>query len=98
MDNDALTRTTALDYLAVHPENKGRGVATQLVESGIRQAELLGLDLCILAFKAGLGVYTRLGFRIVDQLIQDDSMFGGPGEWATYMVVYDTNKPVPASA
>ncbi len=49
----------------------------------------MGIDIFILAFKAGRGVYKRLGFKIVDQIIQDDSMYGGPGEYGTYFMVYD---------
>lgn len=59
-----------LDYLAVHPDNRGKGIATALVESGMRQANLLGLDIFVHAFRAGMGVYKRLGFRIEEELIR----------------------------
>jgi GNAT superfamily N-acetyltransferase len=52
-----------LDYLAVHPNNQGKGIATALVESGIRYAESSRLPLFVMAYKAGRGVYARLGFR-----------------------------------
>jgi N-acetylglutamate synthase-like GNAT family acetyltransferase len=81
-----------LEYLAVHPENKGKGVATFLVEEGLRQAEEMGVDVYVLAFKAGLGVYRRLGFKLVDQLIQDDARFGGKGEYGTYFLIYECDK------
>jgi predicted N-acetyltransferase YhbS len=87
-----------LDYLAVHPENKGKGVATALVESGLKQAEAMGVDVFIMAFKAGRGVYARLGFREVDRVIQDDSKFGGPGEYAAYFMVYHVKKSDGGSA
>ncbi len=76
----------------MHPENKGKGIATALVESGMRAAEKIGVDVYILAFKAGRGVYARLGFREVDRVIQDDSMYGGPGEYAAYFMVSDVKK------
>ena len=78
-----------LDYLAVHPDNKGKGVGTALVEAGIQYAEKVGLPIFVLAFKAGLGIYTRLGFKEVQRLIQDDSQFGGKGEYGAYFMVYD---------
>lgn len=80
---------TGLEYLAVHPENKGKGVATLLVESGMKQAEKLGLDIFILACKPAWGLYTRLGFRVEEELIQDDSMYGGDGEFAMRYYIYE---------
>ena len=77
--------------MAVHPENSGKGVATALVQSGMREAEKMGLDIFILAFKAGRGVYKRLGFHTERELIQDDSMYGGKGEYGTYFMIYEQN-------
>ncbi|KAI9734775.1 MAG: hypothetical protein M1818_006762 [Claussenomyces sp. TS43310] len=85
MKDEILARKTymRLDYMAVHPQNQGKGVATALVQSGMKQAEKMGLDIFIHAMKAGVGVYKRLGFHIEKELIQDDSMFGGNGEYYT---------------
>ncbi|KAF7333331.1 Acetyltransferase [Mycena venus] len=82
-----------LEYLAVHPDNKGKGIATALVESGLRQAKTMGLPVFIFAFKAGRGVYERLGFKEVWRIIQDDTMYGGPGEYGVYLMVYDVETP-----
>lgn len=68
-------------------------MATALVESGIRAAGEMGVDLFMLAFKAGLGVYMRLGFKEVERIIQDDSMYGGTGEYGAYFLIYEVNKP-----
>ena len=75
--------------MAVHPDNQGKGIGTALVESGMREAEKMGLDIFVLAFKAGVGVYKRLGFRIEQELIQDDSMYGGSGEYGIYYMIYE---------
>lgn len=83
LENSLLT-SQVLDYLAVQPDRKGKGIATMLVESGLREAEKMGLDVFVLAFKAGLGVYRRMGFKLLDQLIQDDSKYGGKGEYGAY--------------
>lgn len=84
-----LKNLTGLDYLAVHPENQGRGIATALVESGMREAEKLGLDIFVTAFKAGVGIYKRLGFRILKDFVEDDSKFGGPGEVYFALMIYE---------
>ncbi|KAK2002498.1 acetyltransferase [Colletotrichum falcatum] len=80
-----------LDYLAVHPENKGKGVATALVENGIRLAEKMGVDILLSAFDAGLGVYKRLGFKEIHRGYQDNTKYGGEGYWVTIMT-YEVNK------
>ncbi|RFU78513.1 acyl- n-acyltransferase [Trichoderma arundinaceum] len=76
-------------YLAVHPENQGKGVGSLLIQSGMKQAEKLGLDIFIVAFRGGWGVYSRHGFRVEEELIQDDSIYGGPGEYAMRFMIYD---------
>lgn len=47
-----------------------------------------------MAFKAGRGIYARLGFQEVDKVIQDDSMYGGPGEYAAYFMIYYVQRKV----
>ncbi|KAI0123818.1 hypothetical protein BJ170DRAFT_687069 [Xylariales sp. AK1849] len=75
-----------LEFLAVHPDYKGHGVASMLVQSGVTQSEKMEVDIFMLAMKAGLGVYKRLGFDMLEYLIQDDSQFGGKGEYGTYFL------------
>jgi len=75
--------------LAVHPKNQGKGVATALVQNGLREAEKLGLDIFIHAMKAGVGVYKRLGFYVEKEFIQDDSMYGGNGDHHVYLMIYE---------
>ncbi|KAM0811829.1 hypothetical protein AB5N19_12185 [Seiridium cardinale] len=76
-----------LEYLAVHPDHKGQGVATLLVESGIAVSERLGVDLIVMAYKSAIGVYKRLGFQMLEYLIQDDSKFGGEGDFGAYFML-----------
>ncbi|KAK2038477.1 acetyltransferase [Colletotrichum somersetense] len=80
-----------LDYLAVHPDNQGKGIGTALVESGMKQAEEMNLDIFVHAMKAGLGVYKRLGFLIEKEFIQDDTKYGGEGEVYTALMIYRQN-------
>ncbi|KAJ6571102.1 hypothetical protein B0H19DRAFT_1231054 [Mycena capillaripes] len=86
--NGARSHSKVLEYLAVHPNNRGKGIATALVESGMRQAKTMGLPVFIQALKAGRGVYERLGFKEVWRIVQDDSMYGGTGEYGVYLMVY----------
>ncbi|MCJ1391101.1 hypothetical protein MMC18_003963 [Xylographa bjoerkii] len=81
-----------LDHLAVLPDYRGQGIATMLVESGIREAEKIGLDVFVLGMKAGLGVYQRVGFKLLDKIIQDDSKYGGKGEHGAYFLVKEVEK------
>ncbi|PTB66812.1 hypothetical protein BBK36DRAFT_1117632 [Trichoderma citrinoviride] len=83
-----------LDYLAVHPENQGKGIATLLVQSGMKEAAKLGLDIFVLAFRPAWGVYSRLGFRVERELVQDDSMYGGDGNYGVRYMIYE--QPVKA--
>jgi len=76
----------ALEYLAVAPEHKGQGIASMLVQSGLKEVENLGFDCFVMACKDGLNLYQRAGFVLLDQLIQDDSMFGGTGEFGVYFL------------
>ncbi|KAH8673432.1 acetyltransferase [Xylariales sp. PMI_506] len=82
IENEILSKKTyiQLDYLAVHPDNQGKGIATQLVAHGLEEAKKIGLDVYVMAFRPGVGLYRRLGFRIEQELILDDSAEGGPGE------------------
>ena len=80
-----------LDYLAVHPENQGKGVASALVKIGLEKMANTGLDIFVLAFERGYGVYKRLGFRIERELIQDDSPYGGPGKYTLRYMIYEQN-------
>ncbi|KAE8411997.1 hypothetical protein BDV36DRAFT_288268 [Aspergillus pseudocaelatus] len=80
-----------LDYLAVHPKGKGKGIATAPVASGIKVAESIDVPIVTMSYKAGRGVYTRLGFEEVDRVIQGDSKYGGAGEYGAYFMIYNVN-------
>jgi hypothetical protein len=46
----------------------------------------------ILGWKAGLPLYLKLGFELVDRIVQDDSVYGGDGEWVSNFLVKRTSK------
>jgi len=57
-----------------------------LVERGLLEAEKMHLDTCVLGMRAGLGVYKRAGFTLLEEVIQDASEFGGEKEYAAYFL------------
>jgi len=75
-----------LDYLAVHPDYRRQGIALMLVQEGVRQAEELGLDTFVMACEDGKGVYERAGFVLLEQVVQDDSEFGGEGKYTSHFL------------
>lgn len=54
-----------------------------LIESGVRAAEQLGLDIFISGTKAGKRAYEKAGFTLLGEICQDDSEWGGDGEHIT---------------
>ena len=84
-----LTRNTVLDYLAVHPDNWRKGIASALVASGLAKAKELNVDVFVLAFKAGYGVYKRMGLIEIDRVVDYDQVLfpGGDGEYGAYFFV-----------
>ncbi|PWY72975.1 hypothetical protein BO70DRAFT_341983 [Aspergillus heteromorphus CBS 117.55] len=79
----------SLKYLAVHPDNQRKGVGMALVKSGMDQADKMGLDIFVHAFKEGAELYKRMGFRLLAEIVQDDSAFGGSGEYGAYFLIYE---------
>ncbi|KAK6069573.1 hypothetical protein SCUP515_08921 [Seiridium cupressi] len=82
-----------LDYLAVQPAYRNRGIASMLVAAGVAESERMGIDIFMLAYKAGLGVYRRLGFNTLETLIIDDTPWGGKGEYGCYFMERTVKKP-----
>ena len=88
-NNKHTNNLAGLEYLAVHPENQGRGIATALVQSGMKQAEELGLDIFVNATsKPGMLIYKKLGFEVKKDFCFDDSDVGGTGEHWVYLMTY----------
>ncbi|KAF5484480.1 hypothetical protein CGCS363_v014803 [Colletotrichum siamense] len=84
-------RYISLDYLAVHPDNTGKGVATALVQHGVRLAEEMGADVFILSFEAAVNIYKKQGLKEVHKAYQDDTKYGGCGYWV-YLLTREAKK------
>jgi len=71
-----------LDCLAAHPDHRRHSIASMLVESGLNKTEKMGFDTFVTACSDGKGVYECAGFRLLEQIVQDDREWGGKGAHA----------------
>lgn len=75
-----------VDYLCVPPEFRRRGIALALIKKGLEEAERLGLDTFVMAMKAGVPVYQKAGFILVDQVLIDASDRGGDKDYGGWFL------------
>ncbi|KAK0630337.1 acyl-CoA N-acyltransferase [Bombardia bombarda] len=74
-----------LDYLAVNPDNQGKGVASSLVESGMEEARRLGFPIFVYGFLVARNLYLRLGFTEVETVVESE-------ENGVYFMIYEVPK------
>lgn len=79
-------RAIELDYLAVPEEHRRKGIASMLVRRGLEEAERLGFDSCVLAFRAALPIYLKAGYTIVDEVHTDASLGGGEKDYGAWFM------------
>jgi GNAT superfamily N-acetyltransferase len=75
-----------LDYLCVPPAFRRRGIASTLIQRGLEEAEKLGLDMFVLSMKAGVSVYRKAGFVLIDQVLIDASDLGGDKDYGGWFL------------
>jgi predicted N-acetyltransferase YhbS len=67
-----------LDYIAVHPDFQGRGIGSMLVRAGLEAAEKNEWDVFVFSNTPdGRKLYTRSGFTMLEQVLQDTKKFHG---------------------
>jgi GNAT superfamily N-acetyltransferase len=77
-----------LDYLSVRPDHHRKGVGSLLLQSGIKAAEDLGLDIFLVAMGGrALGLYLKAGFELLDQKSQDLSPYGEDYVYETFYLI-----------
>lgn len=75
IDSDMKTRPELTPWLAgvyVKAEERGRGVASQLVNRIVEEARALGVQTLYLYTDAAQSLYARLGWEVVEELVYED--------------------------
>ncbi|KAH0155213.1 acyl-CoA N-acyltransferase, partial [Aureobasidium melanogenum] len=76
-----------LDYLATAPEYQRRGIGGMLLRAGLEVAEAHGLKSYVTSSVAGLKLYQKHGFEIVETHALDYSQFGGVEPVTNYFMI-----------
>lgn len=75
IDSDMKTRPELTPWLAgvyVKAEERGRGVASQLVNRIVEEAKTLGVQTLYLYTDAAQSLYARLGWEVVEELVYEN--------------------------
>ncbi|EPS31099.1 hypothetical protein PDE_06054 [Penicillium oxalicum 114-2] len=75
-----MARDIVLDFLATLPSYRGRGIGSALLEWGIAIADTLHTRIYLEATHAGLPLYRKYGWKIVEQLVLDLESYGECGQ------------------
>ncbi|KAF5658196.1 GCN5-related n-acetyltransferase (GNAT) domain-containing protein [Fusarium heterosporum] len=69
-----------LKLLHTDPKHQRRGAASLLLESGLKEADRLGIPACLESSVEGRKLYEKFGFKEVDRHTSDFLRWGGPSE------------------
>ncbi|KAJ5172058.1 hypothetical protein N7492_004651 [Penicillium capsulatum] len=83
-----------LDLLATHPDYQGRGVGTALLRWGMDQADAWQVRIYLESTPKGYPMYTKHGWRPVEEVTIDFSQNGGEGSEKFVIMIRD---PVPVA-
>ncbi|GIK03390.1 hypothetical protein Aspvir_007459 [Aspergillus viridinutans] len=75
-----------LELLVAHPQHQGKGVGKALLDWGMRIADERNVRIYLEATPEGYPLYSKCGWRDVEDLVMDYSLYGGEGD-ATYVVM-----------
>ncbi|GFF26533.1 hypothetical protein IFM61606_05328 [Aspergillus udagawae] len=75
-----------LELLVTHPQHQGKGVGKALLDWGMRMADERHVRIYLEATPEGYPLYRKSGWRDVEDLVMDYSLYGGEGD-ATYVVM-----------
>ncbi|KAF2850512.1 hypothetical protein T440DRAFT_489719 [Plenodomus tracheiphilus IPT5] len=71
----------ALNWMAVHPACRQRGIGSLLMNAGIYQADELDLECWMESSSMGKPLYAKFGFQSLIKLAFDDDTLGASDEW-----------------
>lgn len=81
-----------LDYICTTPEYQARGVAGQLLRSGIAVADAAGMRMYVMATPNGLHMYEKHGFKRVKTVTHDYSKWGEDELHVNYFLIREVPK------
>ncbi|KAH1293171.1 hypothetical protein KXX16_003026 [Aspergillus fumigatus] len=85
-EGDIGGRGPVLELLVTHPQHQGKGVGKALLDWGVRMADQKQARIYLEATPEGYPLYRKCGWRDVEDIVMDYSVYGGEGE-ATYAVM-----------
>ena len=68
------------------PEFRRRGIASALIRRGLEEADRLGLDTFVMSMRAGVSVYQKAGFVLLDHVLVDASSRGGDKDYGGWFL------------
>lgn len=87
-----LTARSVLGYLTCHPEHRRKGIASLLVNSGLKAADDMGLPVSCYAVTAGAAkLYESCGFKALEEKHVDLVAIGHTGTYDTYYMIRAPN-------
>ncbi|GAQ08119.1 hypothetical protein ALT_5440 [Aspergillus lentulus] len=75
-----------LELLVTHPQHQGKGVGKALLDWGVRMADQKNARIYLEASPEGYPLYRKYGWRDVEDIVIDYSVYGGEGD-ARYVVM-----------
>lgn len=85
--------TPSTDYfmaiLAVHPAYQRRGIGEKLLLPGLQSADEMGARAYVQASEAGRGLYSRLGWEVVDEIVVE---YGEGAEGRTGILIREPRR------
>ncbi|KAF7174475.1 hypothetical protein CNMCM5623_007358 [Aspergillus felis] len=75
-----------LELLATHPQHQGKGVGKALLDWGVRMADERNVQIYLEATPEGYPLYSKCGWRDMEDLVLDYSLYGGEGK-GTFVVM-----------
>ncbi|KAJ6008135.1 hypothetical protein N7540_012111 [Penicillium herquei] len=73
-------RDIVLDFLATLPSHRGKGLGSALLEWGIEKADALQARIYLEATPEGVALYTRYGWKPIEDFKLDLKLYGVEGE------------------
>lgn len=71
----------ALNWMAVHPAHRSRGIGSLLMEAGVSRADALNLECWMEASSMGKPLYEKFGFQSLMKFGFDTEKPEGSDEW-----------------